>query len=163
MVNLTEERKDKILRAITDGVGYGYDLRSIKHRYFFVEKFHETDFKKITPRAPMGSRVFDLTQILETDQPPSTQDIAELLNNKTCGVKKQTQEREKRLWLSIWLLKMRLKALAIEDFRNISKDKIMEFVSAIPNMDKEVAIKIIEQFPLIRNQQYDCTVKYAVQ
>lgn len=39
------------------------------------------------------------------------------------------------------------KALAIEDFRNISKDKIMEFVSAIPHMDKEVAIKIIEQFP----------------
>ncbi|SYZ79840.1 hypothetical protein [Trichococcus shcherbakoviae] len=39
------------------------------------------------------------------------------------------------------------KALAIEDFRNISKDKIMEFVSAIPNMDKEVAVKIIEQFP----------------
>lgn len=39
------------------------------------------------------------------------------------------------------------KALAVEDFRNISKDKIMEFVSAIPNMDKEVAIKIIEQFP----------------
>lgn len=39
------------------------------------------------------------------------------------------------------------KALAIDSFRNISKDKIMEFVSAIPNMDKDVAIKIIEQFP----------------
>ena len=39
------------------------------------------------------------------------------------------------------------KALAIDSFRNISKDKIMEFVSAIPNMDKEVAVKIIEQFP----------------
>lgn len=39
------------------------------------------------------------------------------------------------------------KALAIDNFRNISKDKIMEFVSAIPNMDKDVAIKIIEQFP----------------
>ena len=38
-------------------------------------------------------------------------------------------------------------ALAIDSFRNISKDKIMEFVSAIPNMDKDVAIKIIEQFP----------------
>ena len=38
-------------------------------------------------------------------------------------------------------------ALAIESFRNMTKDKIMEFVSAIPNMDKEVAIKIIEQFP----------------
>ena len=80
---LTEERKDQILRAIIDGDGYGYELRSIKHRYFFVEKFHETDFKKITPRAPMGSRVFDLTQILETDQLPSTQAIAELLKTKT--------------------------------------------------------------------------------
>ncbi len=39
------------------------------------------------------------------------------------------------------------KALAIDNFRNMSKDKIMEFVSAIPNMDKDVAIKIIEQFP----------------
>ena len=38
-------------------------------------------------------------------------------------------------------------ALDIDSFRNMSKDKIMEFVSAIPNMDKDVAIKIIEQFP----------------
>lgn len=38
-------------------------------------------------------------------------------------------------------------ALGIDTFRNISKDKIMEFISAIPNMDKEVAIKIINQFP----------------
>lgn len=39
------------------------------------------------------------------------------------------------------------KALAIDSFRNMTKDKIMEFVSAIPNMDKDVAIKIIGQFP----------------
>jgi hypothetical protein len=39
------------------------------------------------------------------------------------------------------------KALDIDSFRNMSKDKIMEFVSAIPNMDKDVAIKIIDQFP----------------
>lgn len=39
------------------------------------------------------------------------------------------------------------KELAIDSFRNMSKDKIMEFVSAIPNMDKDVAIKIIDQFP----------------
>jgi hypothetical protein len=39
------------------------------------------------------------------------------------------------------------KALAIDSFRNMSKDKIMEFVSLIPNMDKDVAIKIIGQFP----------------
>jgi len=54
-------------------------------RYFFVEKFYETDFKKITPRAPMGSRVFDLTQILATEKLPGTAEIAELLKHKTWG------------------------------------------------------------------------------
>lgn len=37
-------------------------------------------------------------------------------------------------------------ALQISNFREISKDKIMEFVSLIPNIDKEVAIAIINQF-----------------
>ena len=39
------------------------------------------------------------------------------------------------------------KALKIDSFRNLSKDKIVEFVSLIPQMDKEVAISIINQFP----------------
>lgn len=38
-------------------------------------------------------------------------------------------------------------ALNIDSFRNLSKDKIIEFVSLIPNMDKEVAMSIINQFP----------------
>ena len=80
---LTEERKQKIADAIIDGVQHGYDIKSRKHRYFFVEKFYETDFKKITPRAPMGTRIFDLTQILETENLPETQEIAELLKSKT--------------------------------------------------------------------------------
>ena len=37
--------------------------------------------------------------------------------------------------------------LNIPDFRHLTKDKLIEFVSAIPNMDKDVAIKTIEQFP----------------
>lgn len=80
---LTDQRKEKILKAITDGDEHGYDLRTIKHRYFFVEKFYETDFRKITPRAPMGTRIFDLSQILETEHLPETQGIAELLKTKT--------------------------------------------------------------------------------
>lgn len=36
--------------------------------------------------------------------------------------------------------------LQIDSFRNLSKDKVMEFISLIPNMDKEVAISIINQF-----------------
>lgn len=73
---LTEERKQKILKAIEDGDSHGYDLRTIAHRYFFVEKFYETDFKKITPRAPMGTRIFDLTQVLGTEDIPGTEELA---------------------------------------------------------------------------------------
>jgi len=81
--DLTDERKQQIDRAIEDGKNYGYVLDAT--RYFFVDKFYGTDFKKITPRAPMGSRVFDLTQILETEKLPGTQEIAELLNAKKWG------------------------------------------------------------------------------
>ena len=41
--------------------------------------------------------------------------------------------------------------LNIPDFRSLSKEKLIEFVSAIPYMDKDVAIKIIEQFPEFSN------------
>jgi len=37
--------------------------------------------------------------------------------------------------------------LGIKDFRHIKKNQLIEFVSSIPNMDREVAIKCIEQFP----------------
>ncbi len=41
------------------------------------------------------------------------------------------------------------KALKIESFRNLTKDKVMEFTSMIPYMEKEVAIlQIIKQFPV---------------
>lgn len=39
------------------------------------------------------------------------------------------------------------RALGLDSFRNLSKDKIIEFVSLIPNIDKDVAISIINQFP----------------
>lgn len=80
---LTEERKAAIEKAMDDAASYGYDLRTVEHRYFFVEKFYETDFKKITPRAPMGTRIFDLTQILGTDEIPDMEKLAALLRDKT--------------------------------------------------------------------------------
>ena len=43
------------------------------------------------------------------------------------------------------------KALKIDSFRNLSKDKVIEFVSLIPRMDKDVAIAIINQFPAYGN------------
>ena len=43
------------------------------------------------------------------------------------------------------------KALAINSFREVSKEKIVDFISMIPNMDKDVAISIINQFPVYTN------------
>lgn len=74
---LTEERKQKILKAISDGAEYGYDMAG--ERYFFVEKFYETDFKKISYGAAMGTRFFDLTEITDVDKKSSTEEIAQKL------------------------------------------------------------------------------------
>ena len=71
---LTPDRKATIERLYHHG--------NIKHRYFFVDKFYKTDFEKVSPRAPMGSRIFDLTQILETEDIPDTKTIAKLLENR---------------------------------------------------------------------------------
>lgn len=81
--DLTEDRKLKICKAIEDGKNFGYVMTG--ERYFFVEEFVRTDFRKTTPKAPMGTRVFDLSQILETDQLPGIQEIAKLLCSKTWG------------------------------------------------------------------------------
>lgn len=39
------------------------------------------------------------------------------------------------------------KALDIESWRNLSKDKLLAFVAEMPHMDREVALKVIDQFP----------------
>lgn len=80
---LTEERKRLINDAIKDGKNYGYNMETANVRYFFVDQFFATDFKKITPNGAMGTRFFDLAQILETKDLPETEKIAELLKSKT--------------------------------------------------------------------------------
>lgn len=40
-----------------------------------------------------------------------------------------------------------LKKLGIKDFRHLSKDSVMSFASMLPDMDPEVAMKALEQFP----------------
>ncbi|GJN65035.1 hypothetical protein [Faecalibacterium gallinarum] len=78
---LTEERKKAIERAILDGKQYGYEL--VATRFFFVKQFYETDFRKSTPRAPMGTRIFDLTTVLGSTEIPDTEHLAQILSQKT--------------------------------------------------------------------------------
>lgn len=80
--DLTEERKEKIRLAMEDGDSHGYDVRSVEHRYFFVERFYETDFQKSTPRPPMGTRIFDLSAVLGVTALPTTEEIATRLKQK---------------------------------------------------------------------------------
>lgn len=80
---LTDERKQMIAKAMADGDSHGYDLRTIEHRYFFVEQFYETDFKKITSGGSMGTRIFDLSTLLGIDEMPDVEQIAELLKTKS--------------------------------------------------------------------------------
>ncbi len=80
---LTKERKDMIIKAMDDAVSYGYDLKTKEHRYFFVNNFYETDFKKVTPGGCMGSRIFDLTKVLEVDEiPKEVDEMARFLRDK---------------------------------------------------------------------------------
>lgn len=52
-------------------------------RYFFVDKFYETDFQKIIKGSAMGTLIFDLTETLHTENLPNVEQIADLLRNKT--------------------------------------------------------------------------------
>ena len=45
-----------------------------------------------------------------------------------------------------------LNKIGAKDFRSWNKQQIVEFVSSIPDMDREVAIKCIEQFPEFKEQ-----------
>ena len=76
--NLTDERK-----ALIDHFFEENHLENDKHRFFFVEKFYETDFKKISKGGMRRSRIFDLTEILGTDDIPAPETLAKELRSKS--------------------------------------------------------------------------------
>lgn len=46
-------------------------------------------------------------------------------------------------------------ALGIDSWRNLSKDKIIKFAVMMPHMDTELALKIVEQFPVFKEFAMD--------
>lgn len=50
--------------------------------------------------------------------------------------------------------------LGVDDFSEITEDQIRVFVSEIPRMDKDVAIKAIEQFPAYGELVKELTTQY---
>ena len=53
-----------------------------------------------------------------------------------------------------------LKKLGIEDFRHLTKDKVIKMASMIDKMDPEVAKKALEQFPDFANTTKEMLVEY---
>lgn len=90
--NVDSNMKDIIKKAMIDADNYGYDLRNIENNYFFVEKFIETDFKKLG-KPLQGSKIFDLTSLIKNNgkeiinqkDMPDVEEIANQLKNKTWG------------------------------------------------------------------------------
>ncbi len=64
-------------KARKDGTNYGYSLDAT--RYFFVDKFYETDFAKVSKGAARGTHYFDLTKELQVDSLQETEKIAKML------------------------------------------------------------------------------------
>ncbi|PWM78826.1 MAG: hypothetical protein DBY32_04970 [Phascolarctobacterium sp.] len=84
---IDKEIEEKIIKAISEGPNE-FDNENL--RFFIVDKFYETEFKKTTPYAPMGSRMFDLLEVINDSLPDGskldklpddTSKIAALLKN----------------------------------------------------------------------------------
>lgn len=82
----------RIEKAIEDGEKkHGYKLKTEPHIFFLVKNFYQTDFRKVSPGGSIGSKHFDLCEVLVNHtgkskynkELPETKDIADLLRNIT--------------------------------------------------------------------------------
>lgn len=80
---VTEDEKSAILEAVQRAEKYGYNLRTVRHRYFFVEQFYPTDFKKSSKNPIQKSKLFNLAEMLNYKTMPDTKSIASDLDGKT--------------------------------------------------------------------------------
>lgn len=78
---LTDEMKGRIASAAADARDLGYDLHF--ERFFFVDHFHETDYRKVSSGALMGVKTFNLTELLSVKELPDTAQIADRLRALT--------------------------------------------------------------------------------
>lgn len=61
--NLSEEQRQAIFDVIAAAQKYYPDLEDEKHRYYVVDAFTPTDFRKTSPGGMMGHRYFDIEQV----------------------------------------------------------------------------------------------------
>lgn len=78
-----QEEIDRIAEAIRRADDYGYDLRTVRHRYFIVERFYPIDFRKNSKNPIQKSKFFNLADMFGYQTMPDTEKIADDLNGRT--------------------------------------------------------------------------------
>ena len=76
----TADEIERINEAIRRADHYGYNLRTISHRYFIVEKFYPMDFRKSSKNPIQKSKFFNLADMFGYKTMPNTDEIANDLN-----------------------------------------------------------------------------------
>lgn len=62
---VTDDEKERIREAIRRAANYGYDLISCRHRFFIVDNFYDTDFRKNSKNPIQKSKFFNLAEMLD--------------------------------------------------------------------------------------------------
>ena len=82
--DITKNDKKNIEECIRRAVKlFNVNIGDIEHKYFIVEKFYDTDFKKISPHGLMEKKYFNLYKELDVTELPTVEKIAEELCYKT--------------------------------------------------------------------------------
>lgn len=79
---VTQDEISRIDEAICRAKDYGYNLRTVCHRYFMVERFYPIDFRKSSKNPIQKSKFFNLADMFEYKTMPDTEKIAADLNGR---------------------------------------------------------------------------------
>lgn len=80
---ITPDDIKRIEEAIRRATDYGYNLRTISHRYFMVEKFYPIDFRKSSKNPIQKSKFFNLAEMFGYKTMPDTETISKDLDGRT--------------------------------------------------------------------------------
>ncbi|SDY29573.1 PD-(D/E)XK nuclease family protein [Citreimonas salinaria] len=84
--SLSAEHRDRIRAIIGEAEVYFRGFASAPHRYYLVDRFAETDVRKVSSGGMMGHRYLDIAELGQTDelqQDVSSQDVGALLRGAT--------------------------------------------------------------------------------
>jgi hypothetical protein len=78
---LTDEQKKVLKKVIKEAQSFGYNI-ACGERFFFVNKFYETNFMKSSKNGMMGKRYYDVSNMEGYNEKMNANNIADLLRGK---------------------------------------------------------------------------------